>query len=148
MSAANETSTLETAPPANANRKIQILSISLLVRVGAILGLVCLLVSTFYSTSSVAVTHKVNTKDSSLVSGGRAQTSEAFVKMFRGDSRYLKEPFYPLAVAVPQVSNETIQTYASDCQTPQTVFTVGDTVCVRAPGVPLNDFFPRRLLWE
>jgi hypothetical protein len=34
MTPANETSTLDTAPPANANRKIRIFSISLLVRVG------------------------------------------------------------------------------------------------------------------
>jgi hypothetical protein len=59
----------------------------------------------------------------------------------------MKEPFKPLVLASPHASNETIQTYASDCQTPQTVFAVGDTVCVKAPGVPLNDFFPRHLLW-
>ena len=145
MSAANVTSTLDPAHPATANRKSQILSIRLLVRVGTILGLACLLVSTFYSASSVAITHKVNKKN--LVSEPRMQTSEAFVKIFRGDSRSLREPIKPFLLASPQASDEMVQTYASDCLTPQTVFTVGDTVCVKAPGVPLNDFFPRRLLW-
>jgi uncharacterized repeat protein (TIGR01451 family) len=51
-------------------------------------------------------------------------------------------PFSP----APLPFVEMLATFASDCTTPQSVFNVGDTVCVKASGVPLG-FFPRRLTW-
>src|SRR5437868_4264276 len=44
------------------------------------------------------------------------------------------------------VSAETVATYAADCSTPRPSFSVGDTVCVKTSGVPLNQFVPRRLM--
>jgi len=40
-----------------------------------------------------------------------------------------------------------VETFAVDCTTPKTVFTVGETVCVKASGVPVGGFFPRHLIW-
>lgn len=46
----------------------------------------------------------------------------------------------------PQSSPASLATYASDCTTPQTTFTVGSTVCVKVTGVAL--FPTRRLTWS
>ena len=56
----------------------------------------------------------------------------------------------PAAVAYQeQGAGEYVTVYAKDCQTPQTVFNLGDTVCVTAGGfpLPLEAFNYRRLSW-
>src|SRR5687768_10223294 len=44
----------------------------------------------------------------------------------------------PLFHATHASGVETIQIYAGDCKTPQTVFNLGDTLCVEAGGFPLS----------
>jgi len=51
------------------------------------------------------------------------------------------------AVPVLPPGPEMLKTYASDCTTPQTAFFVGDTVCVVASGVPVDNTFPRYMSW-
>src|SRR5262249_34104168 len=40
---------------------------------------------------------------------------------------------------------ESVTTYAGDCATPKTDFSVGDTVCVQTSNVSVNTFFPHLL---
>jgi uncharacterized repeat protein (TIGR01451 family) len=49
----------------------------------------------------------------------------------------------------PLFAGEGIATFNADCSTPQTDFNLGDTVCVKATGVPTlpTGFFPWRITW-
>ena len=40
-----------------------------------------------------------------------------------------------------------LETFAADCTTPQTVFAIGETVCARVTGIAFGGFFTRRLNW-
>jgi uncharacterized repeat protein (TIGR01451 family) len=40
-----------------------------------------------------------------------------------------------------------IETFAADCMTPQTDFLLGDAVCVKINGVPVNPTFPNKISW-
>lgn len=53
------------------------------------------------------------------------------------------------AAAVFQSADEAVTVYAKDCRTPQTVFNLGDTVCMTAGNfpLPLDSFQYRRLSW-
>jgi uncharacterized repeat protein (TIGR01451 family) len=53
------------------------------------------------------------------------------------------------ASAAYQNAEEYVTTYAKDCETPQNVFNLGDTVCVTAGNfpLPLDSFNYRRLSW-
>lgn len=54
------------------------------------------------------------------------------------------------AAAVYQGADEFVAIYAKDCRTPQTVFNLGDTVCMTAGNFPLppaDSFQYRRLSW-
>jgi hypothetical protein len=52
-------------------------------------------------------------------------------------------------VALPVTMDETIQTFAADCTTPQTSFNLGDTVCAKVVGAPLGTFtVARRFQWS
>lgn len=39
-----------------------------------------------------------------------------------------------------------LETFAADCSTPKAAFVVGDTICVKVSGIPVNAFFPHPLL--
>jgi uncharacterized repeat protein (TIGR01451 family) len=54
-----------------------------------------------------------------------------------------------VAAAYEEGAGEYVTVYAKDCRTPQIVFNLGDTVCVRAGGfpLPLDNFNYRRLSW-
>lgn len=54
-----------------------------------------------------------------------------------------------VAAAYEEGAGEYVTVYAKDCQTPQTVFNLGDTVCVTGGGfpLPLDSFNYRRLSW-
>jgi uncharacterized repeat protein (TIGR01451 family) len=52
----------------------------------------------------------------------------------------------PAPLAQPLFLGQSITTFAADCATPQTDFNLGDTVCVKATGVPLS-LFPWRISW-
>jgi uncharacterized repeat protein (TIGR01451 family) len=52
----------------------------------------------------------------------------------------------PAPLAEPLFSGQSIATFAADCATPQADFNLGDTVCVKATGVPLS-LFPWRISW-
>lgn len=58
-------------------------------------------------------------------------------------------PATPTAAAFEEGAGEYVTVYAKDCQTPQTVFNLGDVVCVTAGGfpLPLETFNYRRLSW-
>jgi uncharacterized repeat protein (TIGR01451 family) len=51
--------------------------------------------------------------------------------------------------AVEEAAEEYVTVYAKDCRTPQTVFNLGDTVCITAGNfpLPLDAFNYRRLSW-
>jgi uncharacterized repeat protein (TIGR01451 family) len=114
-------------------------SAGLSLRVGAILILAGLLVSTF-SASSASITSKVDKKDSSVVSRDKVPTAGASVKMAERVSPSLRESFNPFLLPVPQSSLESIATYAGDCVTPKIDFDLGEIVCARATGVPVTIF--------
>lgn len=59
--------------------------------------------------------------------------SKRFTRLFNG-------PTFPLFV-------EPIETFAADCTTPQTDFVLGDTVCAKVNGVPINADFPNKISW-
>src|SRR5437016_4606956 len=52
-------------------------------------------------------------------------------------------------LSAPQASSETIETFASDCTTPQTDFNLGATVCAKISGAPLpvDGRAQRRIGW-
>src|SRR5215217_6680785 len=53
-----------------------------------------------------------------------------------------------LAALMPQAAPiETVTTYAADCATPKTAFSVGDTVCAKIEGGPALSVAPRRFGW-
>ena len=52
----------------------------------------------------------------------------------------------PAPLPQPLFSAQGVATFASDCTTPQTDFNLGETVCVKAAGVPLS-LFPWRISW-
>jgi uncharacterized repeat protein (TIGR01451 family) len=114
-------------------------------RVGAILILAGLVVSSFYSSSSASQSGPTMEKERSIIALSAAPTTAGSMRMAEPvlpASRLSVNPMPPL----PQ-AGETVATYASDCTTPKTAFVVGDTVCVVATGVPISPFFPRRLAW-
>jgi hypothetical protein len=69
----------------------------------------------------------------------------------QGRSTKIKEallsPKASLLLPVPQAAPESIATYDGTCTTPKTAFVIGDTVCVKATGLDLQNF-PRSLTWS
>jgi uncharacterized repeat protein (TIGR01451 family) len=126
-------------------RMIQMHSQRLFLRAGAILIFTGLLVSAFYSVSSASLSRQLNNRESSVVPLYKASTAQASLQI-AGLLPATRESFKPIVPAVPQ-SGEMIETFASDCTTSKTTFVVGDTVCVKVSGIPLNQDFPRRLTW-
>src|SRR5258705_9436309 len=147
MKSTNVTPNSDLAHLHNDNARTRIPSPGLFGRVVAILVLAGFLVGTFYSASLASITSKLDKRDSSLATSDRGKTDEILMKRRQGPSPSLAESFAPTVLAALQSSSEMVATYAGDCATPQNVFTVGETVCVKASGVPLGSFFPRRLSW-
>src|SRR6185436_3796749 len=53
-----------------------------------------------------------------------------------------------LSAWAPSASaQETVSTFAADCVTPRTSFTLGEEVCARITGAPLANAAPRRFNW-
>lgn len=148
MKSTNVTPNSDLAHTHSYNARTRIPLPGLFLRVGAILVLAGFLVSTFYSASLASITNKLDKRHSSLATSDRTKTDEILMKRRQGPPPSLTKSFAPTVLAALQSSTEMVATYAGDCATPQNVFTVGETVCVRASGVPLGSFFPRRLSWE
>src|ERR1700682_5518865 len=127
--------------------KNRILQFSTATRVGAILLLVGLLVSSFYLTSFAS-----HSEERRPITVAPEATRLAISDAKAGAHSILSSLTLPnsaLLLPKPQAAPpETLAIYASDCTTPKTNFLVGDTVCVRVSGAPLIAFFPRHLTWS
>ena len=119
-------------------------SISLFLRLGAILVVAGFLVTGFYSSSSASRSGKANTKGSSKVAQKAAPPSAQAIKLAERIQPVAKNAFNPVLLPAPPIG-ETIDTFAADCTTPKSSFVIGDTVCVKLTGFPISPF-PRRLL--
>jgi uncharacterized repeat protein (TIGR01451 family) len=134
----------------NRTRIIEMPSAGSLLRLGAILILAGLLAGGSYWNSAAAISKKTVlsqniTAAASTIRRGLSRQAAPKKEAFP-DLRELliKNGGYALPLPVLQSSPAILATYASDCTTPKTVFSVGDTVCAKLTNVP---FFPRRLLW-
>jgi uncharacterized repeat protein (TIGR01451 family) len=131
----------------NRNRKQLIAKASrpVLMRVGAILILAGLLVSSFYSRSSASQATREFTNPNTNIKQTTPALSPATVKLAERMSPVFRAAFNPVPLPAPP-PGETIETFDTDCTTPKASFAVGETVCVKVSGVPVGSFFPRRLL--
>ncbi|HYY59741.1 MAG TPA: hypothetical protein VE842_20600, partial [Pyrinomonadaceae bacterium] len=129
-------------------------------RPGAILTVLALAITVFYSSSAASSFH--------LFSRGSlarsASLSNPFIKsaadrkdsianagdLFadRNASRFPAIEQFLAMAAMPQAAAgpETVTLYDSDCTTPKTTFELGDIVCAKVTGVPSGAF--RRLTWQ
>ena len=117
----------------------------LILRCGAILVLVGLALSGFYSTSSASRSGQTTNNGSLEVVQKAAPASPQTLKLAERMQPVSKEVFSPLLLPAPPIG-ETVDTFDSDCTTPKTSFAVGETVCVKVSGFPIGSLFPRRLL--
>ena len=147
MKSTNPLPQSDLAHPYTITRMIQMHSQSLFLRAGAILIFSGLLIGAFYSASSASLSRQPNNRDSSVAPLDKAPPAQASLQMAELLPASSRESFNPIISPIPQSSGEMVETFASDCTTPQSAFTVGDTVCVKASGVPLSFFFQRRLTW-
>jgi hypothetical protein len=107
----------------NCVKPLNITSARLLIRVGACLILVALMAGIFYSGSLAA----------SLFHPWAAPNKVTSVSISsHGSVTILRTPIGGAFLPVPQSPPETIETFAADCTTPKTDFTLGDDVCVKA----------------
>ncbi len=115
-------------------------SAGLLIRIGACLILAALLAGVFYAGSSAS------SLDRSLAAPGNqaAKAISPDATSARGLSTILRRPAGEAFLPVPP-QTVPIATYAADCSTAQTVFSLGDVVCARAIGV--NFALGRRFAW-
>jgi hypothetical protein len=120
------------------------LSFSSIIRIGIFPALIALIAIPFYSTASVSIKSKLDKKGSTIVSQVKSPSGAPALKATRSVSAPVKESFNPFLLT--PFAGETIETFAADCTTPQTSFAVGDTVCVKVSGIPVDASFPRRVL--
>jgi uncharacterized repeat protein (TIGR01451 family) len=123
---------------------IHIPSFGLSARLGAILILAGLLVSSFYSASSASSAKKAPINQSPPVVQEGIRTTTALAKP--GTSPLLGVSNYFPLLPVPQ-AGVSVTTYAGDCATPKTVFNLQDsdkTVCAKVTGPQ----FPWRIIWS
>jgi uncharacterized repeat protein (TIGR01451 family) len=86
-------------------------------------------------------------RSSSSPKGSLPQPKISTVSTSRRVSRSaILNPFAPSALSPLPPSSLGIVTYDATCTTPQSDFNLGDTVCVKATGVPLS-LFPWRVSW-
>ncbi|HJU55190.1 MAG TPA: HYR domain-containing protein [Pyrinomonadaceae bacterium] len=103
-----------------------------LVRPVATLALVALLTAAFLYNGSSASSRKGPKSNAAPSLSDSAQR-----KAVTAEARRLLKIGLNLAFILPQVA-ETIETFAADCTTAKTSFTLGDTICVKTNGVIAN----------
>ena len=123
------------------SRRVRFTSI---IRIGLFPALIALIAIPLYSTASVSIKSKMDKKGSTIVSQVKVPSSAPAVKATRSIPSPVKESFNPFLL--PPFTGETIDTFAFDCTTPQASFAVGDTICVKVSGIPVDPAFPRRVL--
>jgi uncharacterized repeat protein (TIGR01451 family) len=131
-------------------------------RFGALVAFVAMLAATFYSASSASESGKQtrrlpdSTSHSATMSriiadqkNGGTNLKGVMAEMDRGNTSTLSANWFPQPVPVqsPLLDTESIATYASDCETPKTTFTLGQTVCVRVTNAPLGPPPQRQITW-
>jgi hypothetical protein len=129
----------------NTARIIQRSSADILLRLGAIMILAGLLISSFYSSSSASKSAPAKANSASSVAENALPSSAGILSLTERSLPAAKMAFNPVLMPAPPIG-ETIETFAGDCTTPKTSFAVGDTVCVKLTGFPVGSFFARRLL--
>lgn len=131
------------------NRIARFRPLHLLVRVGAIMILVGLLVSSSYLSSSASSSRQVSKSQSPAFAANLGRPidvrSNAPEKV---TSSLFRTAGYASPLPAPPFLSEIVETFAGDCTTPKTVFNIGDTVCVQVSGTPIIPSFPRRLTWS
>lgn len=123
---------------------IRMPSFGLSVRLGAILILAGLLVSSFYSASSASSAKKAPINQNPAVVQEGIRTPSALAGP--GTSPSLRVGNYFPLLPVPQ-AGVSVTIYASDCSTPKTVFNLQDadkTVCAIVTGAPST----WRIIWQ
>ncbi len=103
-----------------------------LVRPAATLSLVALLTAAFLYNGSSASSRKGPKSNAAASLSDSAQR-----KAVPTEARRLLKIGLDLSFILPQVA-ETIETFAADCTTAKTSFTLGDTICVKTNGVIAN----------
>jgi hypothetical protein len=137
--------------PQLANRSLvaSVLNGGLLARTSFLLILLGLAIISFYSPSSASAPAnaagqaaevgslglKHGNFDSRLGAIGLSPRSNSFINS-------------PLLAPPPPPFQGGIATFASDCTTAKTEFTVGETICVKVTGITVSPFFPRHLTWS
>lgn len=116
------------------------------VRSVALLALLGLALTGFYSRSSASRSNNglASSQSPTVLSWPRADSASNGVNKTAGLKSVPMSSIGALPLA-PVLGS--LETFAADCTTPKSVFAVGDTVCVRASGISLGSFFPRRLNW-
>ena len=112
-------------------------------------GLLCLILvaAAFYTASSASSVARLS--DGS--SRGSQIKEKRRLSTLREPARFpgAKGLFSLPLPALPQApADESIETFASDCVTPQNVFNLGDTVCARISNAPLRDPALRQFSWS
>lgn len=92
------------------------------------------------STSSTPVASAVAPKNSSASEPKRTLTAQNYALVNVLDHTTFSEPLSSLF-------DGPLETFAADCTTPQTEFVLGDTICVKVNGVPVNATFPNKVSW-
>jgi uncharacterized repeat protein (TIGR01451 family) len=134
-------------------------------RFGALVAFVAMLAATFYSASSASVSSKASRRltnaashsaapSSSISSAGQKNVGtslkDVMAEVERVNTSSLTASWFPQPVPAqsPFINPESISTYASDCETPQSSFVLGDTVCIRVVGAPISTEVQRRIAWS
>jgi uncharacterized repeat protein (TIGR01451 family) len=92
------------------------------------------------SASSNPVGSAVAPKNSAASKSRRTTTSQNYALLDVMEGAALSEP-------LPSFFDGPLETFAADCETPQTDFTLGDTVCLKVNGVQVNATFPNKVSW-
>jgi len=113
-----------------------------------ILGIIALAGLAFYSGSSAApFFHYSKNAASALVPNANSSSKSAAPDTALGKDSFNQQSlagyFFPTATSsfLPHLVAESIATFAADCTTPKTEFTLGETVCVKTDGVTATDHF-------
>ncbi|HSE20644.1 MAG TPA: immunoglobulin-like domain-containing protein [Pyrinomonadaceae bacterium] len=127
----------------NLTNRLRFLGRSNSLRMGIVLSFVLAVIVTSFLTSSTATSSNARrtTEDQISNSSGLNEKSVLNRSSFPFPER-IKSRFLPMLT--PQASSpEEIATFAADCITPKSHFTVGDTVCLKATGT----FGSRKIYW-
>jgi uncharacterized repeat protein (TIGR01451 family) len=133
-------------------------------RFGALVAFVAMLAATFYSASSASVSsqasrHLTNSAShsaapsSSIIAGQKnvgTILKDVMAEVERGNTSSLTASWFPQPVPVqsPFVNPESIGTFAADCETPKNSFVLGETVCAKVVGAPIDTEVQRRIAWS